>query len=106
MAKPMEASTSDPTLLALKKRASVAPVFVKLSGAYRLGGVDPRRLASLLLQEMGPSALLWGSDWPCTNHEQFADFETLITQAHEWIDAQDFEQVMVHNPSQLYGFNR
>jgi predicted TIM-barrel fold metal-dependent hydrolase len=106
MAKPQEASASDPTLLALKKRASVAPVFVKLSGAYRLGGVDPRRLASLLLQEMGPSALLWGSDWPCTNHEQFADFETLITQAHEWIDAQDFEQVMVHNPSQLYGFNR
>jgi predicted TIM-barrel fold metal-dependent hydrolase len=106
MAKPQEASASDPTLRALKKRVSVAPVFVKLSGAYRLGGVDPRRLASLLLREMGPNALLWGSDWPCTNHEQFGHFQTLITQAHEWIDAQDFEQVMVHNPSQLYGFNR
>ncbi len=105
MAKPGEASATDPTLLALKKRARVAPVYVKLSGAYRLGGIDPRRLATLLLKEMGPSALLWGSDWPCTNHEQFADFETLIAQAHEWIDAQALEQVMVLNPTQLYGFD-
>jgi predicted TIM-barrel fold metal-dependent hydrolase len=81
------------------------PVYVKLSGAYRLGGIDPRRLATLLLKEMGPSALLWGSDWPCTNHEQFADFERLIAQAHEWIDAQALEQVMVLNPTQLYGFD-
>jgi predicted TIM-barrel fold metal-dependent hydrolase len=106
MAKPREAIASDPTLQALKKRASVAPVFVKLSGAYRLGGVDPRRLAILLFKEMGPSALLWGSDWPCTNHEQFGHFETLIAQAHEWIYAQALEQVIVHNPTQLYGFTR
>ena len=105
MAKPQEANASDPTLFALKKRARVAPVFVKLSGAYRLGGVHPERLASLLLREMGPRTLLWGSDWPCTNHEQFGHFETLIAQAHEWVDAQAFEQVMVHNPSQLYGFD-
>jgi predicted TIM-barrel fold metal-dependent hydrolase len=105
MAKPLEASASDPTLLALKKRARVAQVYVKLSGAYRLGDVNPGRLASLFIREMGPSALLWGSDWPCTNHEQFAHFETLIAQAHEWIDAQAFEQVMVRNPSQLYGFD-
>jgi predicted TIM-barrel fold metal-dependent hydrolase len=106
MAKPLEASASDPTLLELKKRARVAPVYVKLSGAYRLGNVNPGRLASLLLREMGPSALLWGSDWPCTNHEQFGHFETLIAQAQEWIDAQAIEQVMVHNPTQLYGFTR
>jgi predicted TIM-barrel fold metal-dependent hydrolase len=49
---------------------------------------------------------LWGSDWPCTNHERFGHFETLIDQAHEWIDSQAFEQVMLQNPSQLYGFTR
>jgi predicted TIM-barrel fold metal-dependent hydrolase len=102
MAKPLEARTSDPTVLALKKHASLAPVYVKLSGAYRLGGVNPEALSSLLLKELGPSALLWGSDWPCTNHEQFASFETLIAKAHEWIGAESFEQVMVHNPTQLY----
>jgi predicted TIM-barrel fold metal-dependent hydrolase len=93
-------------LLALKKRAKFAPVYVKLSGAYRLGDVNPGLLAALLLREMGPSALLWGSDWPCTNHEQFGHFETLIAQAHEWIDSQALEQVMAHNPSQLYWVTR
>lgn len=102
MAKPLEASASDPTLQALKKHASLAPVCVKLSGAYRLGGVNPKALTSLLIRELGPSALLWGSDWPCTNHEQFANFEALIAQAHEWIGAESLEQVMVHNPTQLY----
>jgi predicted TIM-barrel fold metal-dependent hydrolase len=52
------------------------------------------------------NTLLWGSDWPCTNHEQFGHFETLIAQAHEWIYAQALEQVIVHNPTQLYGFTR
>ena len=102
MAKPLEASASDPTLLALKKHASLAPIYVKLSGAYRLGGVHPETLASLLLSELGPGALLWGSDWPCTNHEAFANFETLIAQAHAWTGAESFEQIMVHNPSRLY----
>ena len=102
MAKPLEARASDPTLQALKKHASLAPVCVKLSGAYRLGGVNPRALTSLLLRELGSSALLWGSDWPCTNHEQFANFEALIAKAHEWIGAESFEQIMVHNPTQLY----
>jgi predicted TIM-barrel fold metal-dependent hydrolase len=102
MAKPLEARTSDPTVLALKKRASLAPVYVKLSGAYRLGGVNPETLTSLLLSELSPGALLWGSDWPCTNHEQFANFETLIAKAHEWMGGESFEQVMVHNPNQLY----
>jgi len=102
MAKPTQACTSDPTLRALRKHAQVAPVFVKLSGAYRLGGVNPGNLASLLLSEMGPSALLWGSDWPCTNHEQFAHFETLMAEAHQWIDENWFDHVMVHNPLELY----
>jgi predicted TIM-barrel fold metal-dependent hydrolase len=102
MAKPLEARTTDPTVLALKKHASLAPVYVKLSGAYRLGGVNPETLTSLLLRELGPSALLWGSDWPCTNHEEFANFETLIAKAHEWIGAESFEQVMMHSPHELY----
>jgi predicted TIM-barrel fold metal-dependent hydrolase len=102
MAKPLQARTSDPTVLALKRHASLATVYVKLSGAYRLGGVNPEALSSLLLRELGPNTLLWGSDWPCTNHEQFANFETLIATAHEWMGGESFEQVMVHNPTQLY----
>ena len=29
-------------------------------------------------------------------------FETLIAKAQEWTGAESFEQVMVHNPTQLY----
>jgi hypothetical protein len=46
---PLEVKASDPTLIALKKRARVAPLYVKLSGAYRLGVVNPVALTSLLL---------------------------------------------------------
>jgi predicted TIM-barrel fold metal-dependent hydrolase len=72
------------------------------SGAYQSDGVNPEALTSLLLRELGPSALLRGSDWPCTNHEQFGHFETLMAQAHEWIGTKSFEQVLLHNPTQLY----
>lgn len=102
MAKPVEAAANDPSIAALVKHANNAAVHVKLSGAYRLGRVNATAVAQILLNELGPQALLWGSDWPCTNHEQFADFENLIAQAHDWIGASDFEQVMVSNPSGLY----
>jgi predicted TIM-barrel fold metal-dependent hydrolase len=102
MAKPSQATANDPSLLSLKTRSRLAPVFVKLSGAYRLGRVDSAQLATLLFHELGPGALLWGSDWPCTNHEQLADFEKLITQAHEWIPSEYMAQIMMRNPMQLY----
>jgi predicted TIM-barrel fold metal-dependent hydrolase len=102
MAKPSQGSVKDSTLIALRARAKISPLYVKLSGAYRLAKVDPVRLAGLLLNELGPSALLWGSDWPCTNHEQFADFEKLIEQVHEWIPSEFLDQIMARNPMQLY----
>lgn len=102
MAKPFHASVDDPTLRALNARAIVSPMYVKLSGAYRLGDVDPMKLVTLLLNELGPHALLWGSDWPCTNHEQLANFDMLIAQAHEWIVSEHIEQIMLNNPLQLY----
>jgi predicted TIM-barrel fold metal-dependent hydrolase len=73
-----------------------------LSGAYRLGSVDSARLAKLFLQEFGAHSLLWGSDWPCTNHEKYANFETLMAQSHQWIPSEFFEQIMTENPMRLY----
>ena len=102
MAKPMQASPHDPTVQALCQRAARTPVHIKLSGAYRLGGVNPAELAALWLNELGATALLWGSDWPCTNHESFADLGQLMAQAHEWIPPEHLEQVLTINPHQLY----
>ena len=102
MSKPMAASSADPSLRTLVERSKHRPVYVKLSGAYRLGNENALSVASMLLNELGPDSLLWGSDWPCTNHEQFADFETLMLQANEWIGAEYLERVMALNPHHLY----
>ena len=102
MAKPLAARADDPSFVALVRRAKTSAAYVKLSGAYRLGSVNAAVAAQVWLHELGPAALLWGSDWPCTNHEQCADFPSLMAQAHEWVDARDLEQVMVRNPLRLY----
>lgn len=102
MAKPLDARADDPSVVALVRHAKKSMAYVKLSGAYRLGNLNATTLAQIWLNELGPSALLWGSDWPCTNHEQFADFGQLMAHAHEWIGTRHLNQVMVINPSRLY----
>ena len=102
MAKPAEACATDASITALARRARQVLTHVKLSGAYRLGSVDAARLARIWLHELGPAALLWGSDWPCTNHEPLADYERLFASLQAWIGAQHLDEVLSRNPGRLY----
>jgi predicted TIM-barrel fold metal-dependent hydrolase len=102
MAKPHEAQSKDASVAALVARARHAPTYIKLSGAYRLGGVDAASLAHIWLHELGPQALLWGSDWPCTNHEQLAHYPSLLGQLENWVGADNLDTVLSHNPQRLY----
>ena len=103
MGKPETVSASDATVRALAARAQQAAVHVKLSGAYRLGGRDAGALARLWLAELGPDRLLWGSDWPCTNHEALADYAALRQALEAWLrDAAASEAALVTNPDRLY----
>ena len=104
MAMPQAVSTHDPTVQALRSRTRSAAVHVKLSGAYRLGGCDAGALARLWLAELGPQRLLWGSDWPCTNHEAKADYVALHAALHDWLggDARAVQAALVGNPARLY----
>lgn len=102
MAKPNEARATDASVLALVKRSQRVPTYVKLSGAYRLGGVDALSLARLWLQALGPDALLWGSDWPCTNHEHLANYETLMSELVNWVSSEHLDHVLAQNPQRLY----
>ena len=102
MAKPSEAKARDATVQALAQRAQQVPTHIKLSGAYRLGGVDATNLSHIWLHELGPQALLWGSDWPCTNHEQLANYPSLFSALDSWIGAEQVEAVLSHNPQRLY----
>ena len=61
MGKPAAVSAADATVRALARRARLGgQVHIKLSGAYRLGGLDAGALARLWLAEIGPDRLLWG----------------------------------------------
>lgn len=103
MAKPSEACVRDATVKNLVQRARHVPTHVKLSGAYRLGGVDATDLAQLWLHEIGPKALLWGSDWPCTNHEQLASYEQLFGSLAQWVGSEHLDAILSHNPQRVYG---
>lgn len=102
MGKPASATLHDETVQALVRRAAMASVHVKLSGAYRLGGVNATQLAQLWVQELGAAPLLWGSDWPCTNHEHEADYAALFQALVDWVGASHLHQVLSANPQRLY----
>lgn len=102
MGKPLEAKVTDASVSALLRRAKCGPTYVKLSGAYRLGSVDANCLAKLWLHELGPQALLWGSDWPCTNHEALAHYGDLLGALVDWVGPQYLDEVLCANPQRLY----
>ena len=101
MAKPLIANSSDPTLQLLR-RYGPERVMVKISGAYRQAGVDAQGLVRVLLGELGQSALLWGSDWPCTNYENCADYSLLRRSLDRWVGEMSVDEIMSHNPMRLY----
>ena len=102
MGKPHAASAHDASVTALRQRSKQSPVYIKLSGAYRLGGVNPKAVAQMWLDELGVDRLLWGSDWPCTNHESEANYSALFQSLKDWVGAHNQHAVLVTNPRTLY----
>jgi predicted TIM-barrel fold metal-dependent hydrolase len=80
-------------------------VGVKLSGAYRIGGLDPRHMALRWLEVVGHENLLWGSDWPWTRHEAGRDYGALRAEADRWLPHGLAPQVLWDNAAALYGFD-
>lgn len=79
---------------------------VKLSAPYRVEGADPAVLAARWLERVGPERLLWGSDWPCTNHEAAAPAAHAGDALRGWLrDAALVERVRGANPAALYRFD-
>ncbi len=102
MGKPNTANAYDASFVALRQRSKQSPVYVKLSGAYRLGGINAKAIAQIWLGELGVDRLLWGSDWPCTNHEEQAHYPALLEPLKDWIGVHNQHSVLVTNPHTLY----
>lgn len=104
--KPSQVSANDDTVIAVRKRsANGSKVHIKLSAAYRLkAGLDSQDLAALWHGELGIDALLWGSDWPCTNFEAKADYAALHRDLQDWLRNDDaaIQAVRATNPMLVY----
>ncbi len=117
---PSLAHDGHPTFQALLHLLASRQVFVKLSADYRASETnEPHNdLAPLVRRLIGQHAdrLLWGSDWPHTgganrNPAVIEPFRSVdLTAALERLrtgcgDTSMFEQILVHNPARLYGFD-
>ncbi|ALM86843.1 hypothetical protein ASB57_08385 [Bordetella sp. N] len=93
--------------------------YVKLSGSYRIDqGATPPQITALAraFLQANPERAVWASDWPHTNRApgklptevspyRQIDPRGLREQIDAWLpDADLREQVLVRNPSRLYGF--
>ena len=78
--------TRDPGFQHLLQRGREGRVYCKLSAPYRQHGVDTRPYAHALLDALGPDRLLWGSDWPWTQHEHAHTYADCVGWLDTWTD--------------------
>jgi predicted TIM-barrel fold metal-dependent hydrolase len=70
-----------PGQLALRQAVQQLPVWVKCSAPYRCRPEGLAGVAQALWRDLGPEHLLWGSDWPWTQHEggrRYADAQASV----------------------------
>ena len=117
------AGTSDPGFAALLRAADSGRVWVKLSGAYRNARLSrlptaersatvarrdaemAKETALALLSTFGPERLVWGSDWPHTQHQDLIDFDRSRTLLDDWVPgAAQRRCILVDTPAALFKF--
>ncbi|ETF04123.1 amidohydrolase [Advenella kashmirensis W13003] len=106
---------------ALYRTLVAGDVYIKLSGAYRVGRVDDaEKIAGLAhaLLAANDERILWASDWPHTNREvgklstdvsRYRDTpaEALVQERSAWLATpQVSRKVLIENPARLYRFDR
>lgn len=107
--RPGAAGVADPVFDVAAAVSGRRRVWVKCSAPYRL--VAPgawRELAQRWLEVVGADRLLWGSDWPWTNHES-AGRAGECTELSRWpgtapAEASLSEALRWRNAAALYGF--
>lgn len=86
-------------------------LWLKVSGIYRLAGTATQNLEfarqamPLLQQSFGLRRLMWGSDWPHTQHEAATCYADVVEQRRALGCSARVEQaLLIDTPSQLFGF--
>ncbi|AUT66875.1 hypothetical protein C2L65_44520 [Paraburkholderia terrae] len=103
-------AASDPGFQYLLSVAGTGRVWVKLSAAYRSassedGAALGTSLAGRLLDAYTPERLVWGSDWPHTQHQQLVDYDATRRALDQWVpDATQRESILTRSARTLYRF--
>jgi predicted TIM-barrel fold metal-dependent hydrolase len=92
----------EPWIDALSELAPSSDLWVKFSAPYR-SPVDVGPYAEAILDIIGTQRVVWGSDWPWTNHENKHSYEDTIRWADHWLREGDWEDIEQAS-RQLYGF--
>jgi len=94
-----------PGVQALLRIAEKQRVYVKLSAPYRLGAGDAGAYARFYLARLGAKRLMWGSDWPWTQHEGRYSYAQTLGWLNEWIDDEHARNVVLWDtPADLFRF--
>nr|WP_241202267.1 MULTISPECIES: amidohydrolase family protein [unclassified Caballeronia] len=100
----------DPGFRYLQSAAATGRVWVKLSAAYRsASGDDGTALGTALTRQLldayTPERLVWGSDWPHTQHQQLVDYDATRRALDQWVpDAAQREWILTRSARALYRF--
>jgi predicted TIM-barrel fold metal-dependent hydrolase len=92
----------DPGRHAVRDLAARDNVWIKVSAPYRSPDDQASRFAAELVETVGPDRLLWGSDWPWTQHEEDRTYGDLLSWARAILGSH-FRRVLRENPPRLFG---
>jgi predicted TIM-barrel fold metal-dependent hydrolase len=99
------AGLADPGIKAMLARADSERIWIKLSGPYRCAG-QPNLYARTFLDAFGAQRLMWGSDWPWTQHSEGMTFARALGWLSEWLPEEACRQTVLRDtPRALFGFD-
>lgn len=84
--------------------------WVKLSAGYRnwpdAQGPSAVDAAQMLLHSFGASRLVWGSDWPHTQHRHVANYTATLEALAKWVpDVAARRRILIDTPARLFHFS-
>jgi predicted TIM-barrel fold metal-dependent hydrolase len=89
----------------LQSIVSRRPAYIKVSAPYRCNADAPGSfdaVSAALLKSVGSERLLWGSDWPFTQHESSQSYDAIIADYKRVCSDQSMQEIMTRNAEALY----